>query len=95
MYSPPCSGWTLDTATAVFSLSLLPPLTASSMMVARRPGPSAPEWPVVAGEAGGETAEWVPGRGSQVMFSVSDDDLCPECGKRLEREREAATAPHS
>jgi len=23
------------------------------------------------------------------------DDLLPECGKKLEREREAATAPHS
>ena len=40
-------------------------------------------------------AGWVPGRGYAVMFSVSDDDLLPECGKRLEREREAATAPHS
>lgn len=82
----------------MFSLSLLPPLTASSMMVARRP-PSAPKWPVN-GEAGGEAeadmeAGWVPGRGYAVMFSVSDDDLLPECGKRLEREREAATAPHS
>ena len=24
-----------------------------------------------------------------------DDNFIPECGKRLEREREAATAPHS
>lgn len=31
---------------------------------------------------------FTPGQGA-------DDDFLPECGKKLEREREAATAPHS
>ena len=84
----------------MFSLSLVPLLSASSMMVGKMP-PSAPDPGVGAGdgEAGGEgeadmEAVAMPGRGQSVIL-LSEDDLLPECGKRLEREREAATAPHS
>jgi len=45
-----------------------------------------------AGGAGGgmghNSLDFTPGQGA-------DDDFLPECGKKLEREREAATAPHS
>jgi len=42
------------------------------------------------GEGGCEDSSlfFTPGQGA-------DDDFLPECGKKLEREREAATAPHS
>jgi len=39
------------------------------------------------------------GMGDNSLFFTpgqgADDDFLPECGKKLEREREAATAPHS
>ena len=41
----------------------------------------------------------VEGIGDNSLFFTpgqgADDDFLPECGKKLEREREAATAPHS
>ena len=37
---------------------------------------------------GDNSLVFTPGQGA-------DDDFLPECGKKLEREREAATAPHS
>ena len=54
--------------------------------------------------AGGSSGSWPeeevePGRRSpgcgDDTADDDDDNLEPECGKRLEREREAATAPHS
>jgi len=40
------------------------------------------------GEGADNSVIFTPGHGA-------DDDFLPECGKKLEREREAATAPHS
>merc|ERR1719278_2033908 len=57
---------------------------------------------LVRGEGGGEGGggEGVAGGGSSCFTpgrAEGEDDgfLFPECGKKLEREREAATAPHS
>jgi len=48
-------------------------------------------WVVVVedGEGFDNSLTFTPGQGAD------DDDFLPECGKKLEREREAATAPHS
>ena len=43
------------------------------------------------GVAGGDSSCFTPGRAE----GEDDGFLFPECGKKLEREREAATAPHS
>ena len=45
----------------------------------------------VEGVAGGDSSCFTPGRAE----GEDDGFLFPECGKKLEREREAATAPHS